>query len=252
MIKKDVIIIAILVLIIGLVILFSIKNSIFQEACTTPVGLERFVYDELEFRPSPLFSMKMNLPRELMKDPRKHNSWIGGRWFPFLKLNDQTVIRYFNIFLEYNLANYPTVLAYIHSNIRSAETAFPNPSANMPPNQTTITKIYKPEELARKGMGKIQCIREFWKHVDEVYFVEPTTAQARDYFDLQGVAHSVRSEQDDDIESPFGLYAAKLTDGAPLILHFVWANQDEDIFFRDRPYSVFDILWSIRFDIIKH
>lgn len=193
----------------------------------------------------------MNLPTELIRDPRERNSWIGGVWFPFFKFTDQATVRYFNVFLGYNPVNYPTVLDYIYSNIRLAEHVFPDPKANILASQTSITKITKPEVLVQRNMGKIECINEFWKYVDEVYLIEPKTDQARSLFDLQGIAHSVFSEHDDDIESPFGLYVAKFIDGVPLVLHFVWASRDEDVFFKDKPYSVFDVLWSIRFDILR-
>jgi len=32
-----------------------------------------------------------------------------------------------------------------------------------------------------------------------------------------------------------------------MMLHFVWARRDQDIFFNNKPFSVFDVLWSVRF-----
>lgn len=113
-----------------------------------------------------------------------------------------------------------------------------------------IQKLSGPEDLAGKGFGSVGCIKEFWteNQIAEAYLVEPKTQEALDYFELQGIAHRPEGwDAEDVLTSPFGLYAARLYDGVPMTLHFVWARRDQDLFFKDKPYSVFNVLWSIRF-----
>lgn len=253
-----------------------------RKACTVPTEFQHYIHDDKDFLPNikPFFLFEFDLPQELISRINNQEVLPVGRGarstgyqsmdidfadligeklivdLPDYKLGVAVLIRHFSIELEYNPL-FSAIVDHIDSKLKIVENWAPNPDVNLSSDQVFIYKISRPEELAEKGMGKIECIISFWKNVDEVYLVEPKSSDALKYFGDEGVAYPPEPEED-RVLAPFGLYAAKYVNGTPLVLHFVWAADDYEsfydghaTFFKDKPYSVFDVLWSIRFDAIR-
>lgn len=231
-----------------------------QAKCEFPKGFEKYTHDDSKVSANPLFELSLNLPAKLIIAGGSDRAGDGVSEYLEIPFVTQQRAHSFDIELFY-LPKATNTLDYIlKDRLVRLESYYPKPEDNLSKDQIVITKISSPEELVQKGMGRAGCIDEFWSNVDEVYMLEPKTSMALEYFEEQGIIRyygGPAGEQEEPLLSPFGLYASRSINGIPLILHFVWVAEWDKFytghsgFFRDKPYSVFDVLWSVRLDVVK-
>lgn len=254
--RKNLLFIIFIVIIFGIGVAgyeywYKIERLVFREnnTCKIYPGLERYIYDDSLWSADPFFLLQFNMPLELFPEAANR----GGVSKSVSELLELPIIHSKKTFLEGQfilwLKFFPSTTARVRDYIDlSLQNAIEY--ANFPQNQVAITQITRADELNHLG-GETVCIKKFLENVDEVVLVEPTSSEGYDYFELDGLWHQpAGDDQQDGISSPFGIYAGKYINGEALVLQFSWAK-NRGSFFRNKPYSVFDVLWSIRFGVIR-
>src|SRR3989344_4036831 len=144
----------------------------------------------------------------------------------------------------------PTILDYISSQMNFLMNNGELPAVISQYVSTSTVKIAHletPEAVYTAFPNSDQnCINNFLREIDDLYLVTPVDIDVHKPFPSNGI----HNRADTGTIAPWGLYAAKYPEGKPypIIMHFVY-YKDGGLFFKDKPYTIEDIIWSVRFGV---